>query len=125
MPISLRFPVLGILGLLFCGLFLAGATLARPAPLTDLPPGVPTPTPTICFIQFTDVPPGNPYYQDIRCLACRGIAEGYCDGTYRPQVGLIRATLAQWTASAAGYTEVFTTNTFADVPTGSYYFQYA
>ena len=41
------------------------------------PSGTPTPTLTPCAVAFQDVPPGDPFYAYIRCLACRGILNGY------------------------------------------------
>ncbi len=48
-------------------------------------PGGPTPTPTVCNIQFEDVPPTNTFYPFVRCLACRHIIGGYpCGGSGEP-----------------------------------------
>src|SRR5689334_6024574 len=92
----------GVLALaLLLGLAGAGWLLASSGPAASAPAAAPANgpaqgTPTACPIQFTDVPPLNPYYPFIRCLACRGLAEGYCDGTFRPGDNVLRGTLAQW-----------------------------
>src|SRR5205814_3575766 len=44
---------------------------------TITPGGPPTATSTPCTIIYTDVPPSDPFYTYIRCLACRGIVNGY------------------------------------------------
>ncbi|MEO5952977.1 MAG: metallophosphoesterase, partial [Chloroflexia bacterium] len=41
----------------------------------------PTATPTICSLQFTDVPPAATFYSFVHCLTCLGIISGYpCGG---------------------------------------------
>src|SRR5207237_5044769 len=48
-----------------------------PSP-TPLPSATPVPpTPTACTLQYTDVPPNNPFAVYIYCLACRGLVNGY------------------------------------------------
>ena len=90
------------------------------------PLGALTPTPTVCPIQFSDVSQADPFYVYIRCLACRGVLEGYCDSRSRGGTTLSRGTLAQWIANAAGYTDVIpsTQQTFTDVPLGSPFWLY-
>jgi hypothetical protein len=46
------------------------------------PPATATGTP--CTINFTDVQPSDYFYEDVRCLFCRGAISGYADGTFRP-----------------------------------------
>ncbi len=56
------------------------------ATATTAPGG--TATPTACPVQFEDVPSGNTFYANVRCLACRGIVGGYpCGGPFEPCVG--------------------------------------
>jgi hypothetical protein len=91
----------------------------------------PTPSPTVCPIQFNDVPPGSTFYAFIRCLACRGIFSGYpcggpgepCPGAYfRPGANVTRGQTAKIVSNAAGYSETPTGQTFEDVPpTGTFY----
>lgn len=49
------------------------------------PPPVPT---------FADVPPDHPFYAAIEWAAHEGIADGYPDGTFRPDVGVSRQAAA-------------------------------
>jgi hypothetical protein len=82
-------------------------------------PGPPTATPTVCPLQFTDVPPGSTFYPYIRCLACRGIINGYPDGTFKPHNQVTRGQLSKIVSNAAGFTDAQTTQLFQDVPVGS------
>ena len=136
MPIARRVPILAALSLLVGGLLLANAIQAHPAPpaagslpaAPGLPAqGTPTPTTTACPLQFPDVPPNSPYYADVRCLVCRGVAEGFCDNTFRPNDAISRGALAQWLANAAGFFDPIPSpqQTYSDVPPGSYYWLYA
>lgn len=43
---------------------------------------------------FTDVPPTNPFFDEIGWMTEVGIAEGYVDGTYRPTDPVTRQTMA-------------------------------
>jgi hypothetical protein len=83
--------------------------------------GSPTPTPTVCPIQFTDVDQNNPFYPFIRCLACRQIVSGYSDGTFRWGNSVTRGQLAKIIANAAGLTVSIppTQQTFEDVPSSN------
>jgi photosystem II stability/assembly factor-like uncharacterized protein len=92
---------------------------------TATPPGPPTVTP--CLIAFSDVPPGQPFYAFIRCLACRGIVGGYpcggpgepCPGAYfRPTNNITRGQVAKIVAEAAGFSDAVPSSrqTFTDVP---------
>jgi hypothetical protein len=87
------------------------------------PCGAPTPTPTPCALQFTDVPAGDPFYPFVRCLACRAVVSGYADGTFRPDNAVTRGQLAKIIANAAGFSGSIPSSrqTFADVP-GSHSF---
>ena len=63
------------------------------------------PSPTSCAITFSDVPPDNVFYSNIRCLACRGIISGYADGTFRPNNEITRSQIAKIVSNAAGFDE--------------------
>ena len=76
----------------------------------------PTSTPTACTIQFSDVPPDSTFYAYIHCLACRGIVNGYPDGTFKPNNPVTRGQLSKIDANSAGYSETHTELTFQDVP---------
>jgi hypothetical protein len=95
----------------------------------------PPPTATPCPIQFTDVPPANPFYSYVRCLACRGIVSGYpcggpgepCPGTYyRPNNNVTRGQTAKIVAEAAGFADPVpaTRQTFEDIGPGSTFHAY-
>lgn len=114
---------------LYGGFYWAGP-VATPCP--SCATATPPPPPTACAIAFTDVPPDSPFYTYIRCLACRGIINGYSDPArcpggvpcYRPGDGVTRGQLAKIVANAAGFDEDWTQQIFTDVPSGSTYFQY-
>src|SRR5436309_3241279 len=89
----------------------AGTGLPLPVPTST---AVATATATPCPIQFTDVPPSDPSYVYIRCLACRGILTGYADGTFLPANSVTRGQTAKIVANAAGYSETPGGPTFAD-----------
>ena len=85
-----------------------------------------TATPTVCPIEFNDVPPGNTFYANVRCLACRGIVGGYpcggpgepCPGTYyRPNNNVTRGQVSKIVAESAGFADPVpgTQQTFEDV----------
>jgi len=82
------------------------------------------PTPTICPIQFTDVPVGSTFYDFIRCLACRGIINGYPDGTFRPNNNVTRGQLSKIVSNSAGFNDPQTVQMFEDVPQGSTFFDF-
>jgi N-acetylneuraminic acid mutarotase len=96
---------------------------------TNTPPGPPPtitpggPTPTTCPIQFSDVPVGSTFYEFIRCLACRGIINGYPDGTFRPNNNVTRGQLSKIVSNSAGFSDP-ATQMFEDVPPGSTFFDY-
>jgi hypothetical protein len=96
------------------------ATTPPAAATATPPPGTATPvvSPTPCPITFTDVPPSQPFYAYIRCLACRGIVAGYSDNTFRPSANVTRGQMAKFVSNAAGYTDAIPANrqTFTDVP---------
>jgi hypothetical protein len=90
------------------------------------------PSPTICPIQFTDVPNGSPFYPYVRCLACRGIINGYTDPArcpsgvpcFRPDDHLTRGQLSKMVSNSAGFSEPHTDQIFEDVPPGSTFYIY-
>ena len=84
----------------------------------------PQPSATACASQFSDVPTDHTFYQYIYCLACRGIINGYPDGTFRPGNLVTRGQLAKIVANAAGFTEPATTQQFEDVPVGSTFHEF-
>jgi hypothetical protein len=95
----------------------AATSTSPPSPGT--PTGVPTSTPTVCSITFTDVPPGSTFYPYVRCLACRGIINGYSDGTFKPNNQVTRGQLSKIVSNSAGFSDPQPNQMFQDVPTGS------
>ncbi|MEO5953370.1 MAG: S-layer homology domain-containing protein, partial [Chloroflexia bacterium] len=91
----------------------------------------PTAVPTACTIVFADVAQDSTFYSFVRCLACRGIINGYacggagepCNGNndpyFRPANNVTRGQIAKIVSNAAGFTEPQTGQTFEDVPVGS------
>ncbi|HEX8600222.1 MAG TPA: S-layer homology domain-containing protein [Chloroflexia bacterium] len=96
-----------------------------------------TSVPTVCTIQFQDVPPSqeeSSFYPYVRCLACRGVLGGYpCGGTnpqtgaaepcgtsgngyFRPGNNITRGQIAKIVSNAAGFNEDVEGQSFADVP---------
>jgi N-acetylneuraminic acid mutarotase len=83
-----------------------------------------TSTPTSCALTFSDVPPENTFYSFVRCLACRGIVNGYPDGTFKPDSWVTRGQLAKIVSQSAGFTEPANGQTFEDVAPGSTFYEY-
>jgi N-acetylneuraminic acid mutarotase len=82
-------------------------------------------TPTTCTISFTDVPPDFPFYDYIRCLACRGIVSGYDDGTFRPYNEITRAQISKVVCGASSTCSQIPTPTeqsYEDVAPGSTFY---
>jgi S-layer family protein len=67
-------------------------------------------------VSFTDVPPTNTFYANIRCLACRGTLGGYSDGTFRPNNDITRGQIAKVVSNAAGFSEDPGAQIYEDVP---------
>ncbi|MEO5953595.1 MAG: S-layer homology domain-containing protein, partial [Chloroflexia bacterium] len=89
-----------------------------------------TPTSTVCTLQFTDVPVDHTFYASIRCLACRGIINGYNSGCdtgnpcFRPGTNVTRAQLAKIVSNSAGFAEPGGAQQFTDVPPSSTFFDF-
>jgi hypothetical protein len=86
------------------------------SPLPSATAAVPTGTPTACAAEFSDVPPGHTFHPYVHCLACRGIVQGYGDGTFRPDSHVTRGQLAKIVSNAAGFLEDPNPQVFEDVP---------
>jgi hypothetical protein len=85
---------------------------------------------TACTLAFADVPPGSTFYDNIRCLVCRGIVGGYpcggpgepCPGPYfRPGNNVTRGQVSKIVSESAGFNDPVpsTQQTFQDVAPGS------
>ena len=103
-------------------------TVIVPSPIPTAPP-----TPVPCTIAFADVPPDNTFYPYARCLACRGVIEGYpCGGAgepcnpsndpyFRPNTPVTRGQISKIVSESAGFDDEVPPSqwTFSDVPYGS------
>ena len=93
-------------------------------------PGEPTATATACTLLFTDVPTDHTFYENIRCLACRGIINGYTSGCqtgnpcFKPGNNVTRGQLAKIVSNSAGFSDPAGPQQFEDVPVGSTFFDY-
>src|SRR5688500_13231891 len=99
-------------------------TTISPTSLTPTPTSTAMVTATPCPIQFSDVDENNTFYENVRCLACRGIVSGYSDGTFRPNNQVTRGQLAKMVSNAAGFTEDPNPQIFTDVPPGHTFYDF-
>jgi hypothetical protein len=84
----------------------------------------PPPTSTPCPVTFNDVEQGSTFYENIRCLACRGIVNGYADGTFRPQNNVTRGQLSKIVSNSAGFADPPGAQIFEDVQPGSTFYDF-
>jgi hypothetical protein len=94
----------------------------------------PTATPVNCPIEFQDAPSGSTFYPYIHCLACQQIISGYPCGNpepcippnnypyFRPSNQVTRGQISKFIASAAGFNEPVSGQTFQDVAPGSTFY---
>jgi hypothetical protein len=100
-------------------------TPTTPPGVTETPTSTtPPPTSTVCSISFADVPPGSTFYEFIRCLACRGIINGYPGGIFHPSYQVTRGQLSKIVSNSAGFSDPQTVQMFQDVPPGSTFYDY-
>ena len=80
-----------------------------------------TASPTRCSVEFSDVPPGSTFYSFVECLACKGILNGYADGTFHPGANVTRGQLCKIVSNSAGFDDAIPSDrqTFSDVPPSS------
>lgn len=90
-----------------------------------LPIGAPTPTATPCPLNFSDVSPGDYFYEDVRYLYCQGAISGYADGTFRPSSDTTRAQICKILILANGW-QINTEGAphFRDVDASNPFFNY-
>jgi hypothetical protein len=115
-----------------------GVPTGTAVPTATDTPGAPTATTTACALEFTDVPPTNTFYPFVRCLACKGIIQGYpCGGDFepcdpegnpyfRPNNPVTRGQIAKIVSASAGFNEVVppSQQSFEDVVYGSPFWEY-
>jgi len=71
---------------------------------------------------FADVPVGSTFYPYVQCLACRGIINGYSDGTFHTNSSVTRGQLSKIVSNAAGFSEPAGAQQFQDVlPESTFY----
>jgi hypothetical protein len=75
-------------------------------------------------VQFSDVPASNTFYPYVRCLACKGIIDGYADGTFRPNHYVTRGQLSKIVSNSASLNEPMSGQTFEDVPSTNTFYPY-
>ena len=74
-------------------------------------------------MNFSDVPPTDPFYTYVRYLYCAGVISGYGDGTFRPSNPTPRGQLTKIVVLARGWTVLCpSTGHFSDVAPGSVFF---
>lgn len=72
---------------------------------------------------FDDVNPASPYYSAIVWASNSGVAAGYGDGSFRPNVTCTKAQALTFLWRAAGSPKVSCANPFSDVSTSSPYYK--
>jgi hypothetical protein len=90
-----------------------------------LTPITPIPTATLCTLSFSDVHPGDYFYEAVIYLACHGAISGYSDGTFRPYNNTTRAQLCKIIVLAEGW-PIDTSGGphFSDVPPANPFYDY-
>ncbi len=89
-----------------------------PAP----PPDTPTPLPCA---NYSDVRPGQYFYEAVQWLTCRHIISGYADGTFRPGNPATRAQLVKMVVLGEGWPlQNPPTASFTDVPPSGWHYAY-
>lgn len=118
-----RLAALATFALVAILLALSPASATPASPLADLsaPSDV---TAESCDLAFSDVPAGSTFHSFVDCLACKGIINGYSDGTFRPNNPVTRGQLAKIVSNAAGLADPPGTALFEDVPLGSTFYDF-
>ena len=73
---------------------------------------------------FTDVPASYWAYPDIQTLACRGIVNGFSNGTFQPGGAVSRAQFVKMLVLTLGLKPGSGQTAFSDVPSGAWYAPY-
>jgi hypothetical protein len=77
-----------------------------------------------CGVAFADVPTGYWAAPAIRALACKGIVNGFPDGTFQPEAAVTRAQFVKMLDLTLGIAPVQKATPFSDVPVGAWYAPY-
>lgn len=92
---------------------------------TTTPTNTTTHTPTPCVMTFTDVSPGDYFYEGVRYVYCRGAISGYDDNTFRPYSNTTRGQLCKIVVLGEGWSLYAPPNpTFRDVPVSNPFHPY-
>jgi hypothetical protein len=82
-------------------------------------------TPGPCGMTFSDLPATHWAYNFVSYLYCRGVVNGYPDGTFRPDNNTTRAQIAKMVVLGMGWPLLEPVNpTFVDVPAGTEFYPY-
>ena len=73
---------------------------------------------------FSDVPTDNTFYSYVQCMVCRGIVNGYSDGTFRPNNNITRGQLSKVVSNSAAFSEDPGPQRFEDIPVGSTFYDW-
>lgn len=79
---------------------------------------------TTCGERFTDVEPGDTFYEYINCLVCQGVITGFEDSTYRADANITRGQIAKVVSNAAGFNEDPGKQIYSDVPSSNPFYDY-
>lgn len=77
-----------------------------------------------CDTEFSDIPPGSPFYSFIKCLACENIVSGYPDGTFGQNNPITRGQLSKIISNAIPLNNNPGSQLFADVPPGHTFYDF-
>ncbi len=108
------------------GLAVPGGTPQPTAVATTQPTLVPTVTITACPVSFTDVHPGDYFYEGVRYLYCKGAITGYSDNTFRPYNQTTRQQMTKIVVLGLDV-PLFpppATPSFTDVPTSNVFYKF-
>lgn len=98
--------------------------LPTSTPTSTVPP-LPTFTPGLCGMQFSDMPDDHWAYPYVNYLYCAGAISGYSDGTFRPANGSSRGQFTKMLVLALDWQPIAPAlPTFSDVPPPSTFYPY-
>lgn len=84
-----------------------------------------TATPLVCRVAFSDVNPGDYFYDAIQYLYCHGAISGYSDGSFRPYNNTTRGQLSKIAVLAEGWNiDTGGGPHFTDVQTNNPFYEY-
>jgi photosystem II stability/assembly factor-like uncharacterized protein len=103
----------------------ASATAASASATATSQPQATATTVAQCEDSFSDVSPGDYFYDGVSYLFCRGAISGYQDGTFKPYDNATRGQLAKIITLAEQWAiELPQVPHFSDVPAGTTFYPY-